>query len=202
MARNGSGTYVRPAGGAIITGTTITKAWGDTSLDDVGTALTASIANDGQTPILANLPMSGYRHTGVGNAAARSDYAAAGQIQDGSLIWCGTATGTANALILTASPIITAVAAGMTLRFKAGASPNSGATTVTIGTTSAIAVQVNGSACSGGEVAANKWYEIVVDASITSCQLSKIGQPTVSEIGAAPAVGSANITTLGTISAG
>lgn len=202
MARNGSGTYSRPAGGTIVTGTTITKTWADTSLDDISTALTASIANDGQSPILANLPMGTYRHTGVGNGAARTDYSAVGQIQDGSLIWCGTATGTANALILTATPTITAVTAGMTLRFKASASANSGATTATIGSAAAINVQVNGAACSGAEIAANNWYQITVDAGLTTCQLTKLGRWTTTELGAAPAAGSTAIVTLGTVTAG
>jgi hypothetical protein len=49
------------------------------TLDDIADALTASIANDGQTPILANLPMSGFKHTGAADATATGQYLTYGQ---------------------------------------------------------------------------------------------------------------------------
>jgi hypothetical protein len=107
--------------------------------------------------------MSGYRHTGVGNAVARSDYAAAGQVQDGAFIWCGTAGGTADALTLTPSPAITAYAAGQVFRFKAGASPNTGAATVAVSGLTAKDIQNAGSALTAGVIAAGKWYAILYD---------------------------------------
>ncbi len=125
MSRNGSGTYsLYPGVNPVVTGTTITSSWANNSLNDMATAMTASIANDGQTPILANLPMSTYRHTGVGNATARTHYAAAGQIQDNSLAWGGTAVGTADALTIALSPVITAYVTGQRFLFITGASPN------------------------------------------------------------------------------
>lgn len=79
MSRNGSGTYSLPAGNPVVAGTDITVTWGNTTLSDIATALTASISNDGQTPILANLPMSGYKHTGAGSATASGQYLVYGQ---------------------------------------------------------------------------------------------------------------------------
>jgi hypothetical protein len=114
--------------------------------------------------------MSGYRHTGVGNAVARNDYAAAGQVQDGAFIWCGTAGGTANALTLTPTPAITAYAAGQVFRFKAGASGNSGAATVAVSGLTAQAIQKAGSALASGDIAANREYQILDDG--TNFQLS------------------------------
>lgn len=169
MSRNGSGTYNLPQS-PFVSGTVISSTAVNSDLSDIANALTASIANDGQTPILANLPMSNYRHTGVGNAVARTDYAAAGQVQDGAFIWCGTAGGTANALTLTPTPAITAYAAGQVFRFKAGASGNSGAATVAISGLTAQTIQKAGSALVSGDIAANQWYQILYDG--TNFQLS------------------------------
>ena len=73
-------------------------------------------------------------------------------------VWCGTATGTANALTLTPSVAVTTLTAGLTLLFKSGSSANSGATTIAVSSLTATAVQSNGSAMVGGEIEANKWY--------------------------------------------
>lgn len=55
MSRNGSGTYNLPAGNPVVTGTTISSTWANTTLTDMATALTNSIAADGQTPITGAL---------------------------------------------------------------------------------------------------------------------------------------------------
>ena len=169
MSRNGSGTYNLPQP-AFVSGTVISSTAVNSDFNDIANALTASIANDGQTPILANLPMSGYRHTGVGNAVARNDYAAAGQVQDGAFIWCGTAGGTADALTLTPSPAIAAYAAGQVFRFKAGASPNTGAATVAVSGLTAQTIQKDGGALAAADISAGKWYSLLYDG--TQFQLS------------------------------
>lgn len=75
-------------------------------------------------------------------------------------IWCGTAGGTANAITLTPAPTITAYAAGQEFVFKAGSSANTGAVTFAISGLATIAGQVNGAACVGNEILADKWYSI------------------------------------------
>ena len=60
MSRNGSGTYNLPAGNPVVTGTTISSTWANNTLTDLATAITGSIAADGQTPITGAL-------IGVGN---------------------------------------------------------------------------------------------------------------------------------------
>jgi hypothetical protein len=55
MSRNGSGTYTLPAGNPVVTGTTITTTWANNTLSDMATALSGSIAADGQTPITGAL---------------------------------------------------------------------------------------------------------------------------------------------------
>ena len=160
--RNGAGTYNLPQA-PFTPGTVISSTAVNSNFSDIANALTQSLANDGQTVPTANLPMGTYRHTGVGNAVARTDYAAMGQVQDGAGIWCGTAGGTANALTLTPSPAIAAYAAGQVFRFTAGAAANTGATTVAVSGLAATAIQANGAALTGGEIAANRQYSVLYD---------------------------------------
>lgn len=93
----------------------------DAASNDFAEALNLTLTRDGSTQANANLPMNTYRHTGVGAAQARTDYARASQVQDSSLIYGGTAGGTANAITLDLSPSITAYAAGQMFLFKASA---------------------------------------------------------------------------------
>lgn len=146
MPRNGSGTFQRSDG--VYTASDVWTKNRDAAVNilssrhdshdqDVANALTASIANDGQTPILANLPMNTYKHTGVGNASASDQYAAAGQIQNGSLIWGGTTGGTTTAYTISLSPAITAYATGMLIGFIANAS-NTGSATLNVNSVGAV----------------------------------------------------------------
>jgi len=58
MSRNGSGTYTLPAGNPVVTGTTIASTWANNTLSDIATALTGSLASDGQTPMSGNLNLN------------------------------------------------------------------------------------------------------------------------------------------------
>jgi hypothetical protein len=58
MSRNGTGTYSLPAGNPVVTATTITSTWANSTLSDIATALTGSLAADGQTPATGNLNMN------------------------------------------------------------------------------------------------------------------------------------------------
>jgi len=80
MARNGAGTYSLPAGNPVVTGTTISSTVQNNTLSDIASALTASIASDGQTPITANIPMSNHKFTGLSNGSASTDSVAYGQL--------------------------------------------------------------------------------------------------------------------------
>jgi len=118
MSRNGSGTYSLPAGNPVTTGTTISSTWANNTLNDMASALTTSIAYDGQTVPVANLPMGGNIHTNVGNAAARTNYASAGDVQDGTLTYLTGVSGTDT--ITAIGPIsMTAYATGQVLHFVA-----------------------------------------------------------------------------------
>ena len=58
MSRNGSGTYTLPAGNPVVTGTTISSTWANNTLADIATAITGSLAADGQTPATGNLDLN------------------------------------------------------------------------------------------------------------------------------------------------
>lgn len=92
MPRNGSGTYQLPAGNPVVTGTVISSTTQNTTMSDVATALTNSLAKDGQTTPTSNLPMGGFKHTGAGDATATGQYIVYGQ--DGISLGDTTIAGT------------------------------------------------------------------------------------------------------------
>lgn len=87
MPLNGAGTYSR-TGTPYQAGNKIQPDEVNAEHDDFATALSTAIYKDGQTTPTANLPMGSFRHTGVGNAVNRDEYATYGQLQDGgSTVW-------------------------------------------------------------------------------------------------------------------
>lgn len=72
MPRNGSGAYSR-AVSAYVYNTIISQTDVNAEMDDIATALTASLAKDGQTTPTANLPMGGFKLTGLAAGSAAGD---------------------------------------------------------------------------------------------------------------------------------
>jgi hypothetical protein len=103
MSRNGSGTYNLPAGNPVVTGTTITTTWANTTLNDIGSALTGSVAADGQTPMSGSLNMANNKVISVTDPTNAQDAATkayvdlvAGGTKNGSFVnlaYTGTLTG-------------------------------------------------------------------------------------------------------------
>jgi hypothetical protein len=166
LPRNGSGTYSLPSPeNPISVGSESSSTNMNTTLTDVGTALTNSLCANGEKVVTANQPMGNYVHTGVGNATARTNYAAAGQTQDGTLLWLGSVAG-ANTITASLTPVITAYATGQTFRFIP-ANTITAAATININSVGAKNIYKN---ASGGLVAlvandliANNTYEITYD---------------------------------------
>ena len=73
MARNGSGTYTLPAGNPVVTATTITSTWANSTLSDIATALTGSLAADGQTVASGPLNMGSNLITAVSDPVSAQD---------------------------------------------------------------------------------------------------------------------------------
>ena len=149
MPRNGAGTFSRSNG--TYTGSNvwdqdaaadiaIESARHDTHDQDIADALTASLAKDGQTSPTASLPMAGFRHTNVGAATARTDYARASQCQDGAFSFGGTSGGSLSAYTLTLTPAPAAYVAGMLVSFIANHT-NTGAATLNLNGVGAIAIR-------------------------------------------------------------
>ena len=82
MSRNGSGTYSLPAGNPVVTGTTISSTWANTTLNDIANALTGSLAADGQTTATGNLQMGSNKITGLANGTLPNDAVNVSQIPD------------------------------------------------------------------------------------------------------------------------
>jgi hypothetical protein len=162
MARNGAGTYTLPAGNPVTTGTTISSTWANNTLNDIASSLTTSLAYDGQTAPVANLPMATFAHTGVGNATVRTMYAAAGQVQDGTFQFLTSVAGT-NTITGIAALSMSALAAGQTFRFVAAAT-NTGAVTLNINSIGAKAITKNGTtALTANDILINAIIEVIYD---------------------------------------
>jgi len=58
MSRNGSGVFTLVAGNPVVTGTTIASTWANNTLSDIASALTDSVAADGQTSMTGNLNLN------------------------------------------------------------------------------------------------------------------------------------------------
>ncbi len=164
MPRNGSGTYTRPQSD-YVPGTTILATSVNSDLNDMAQALTASIARDGQTTPTGNMPMGNFRHTGVADGTARTDYAALGQTQNGAFLWGGTAGGTANAATISLNPPLAAYAAGQAFRFQTGAAANTSAVTLNVNSLGAVAVNKGDgtTALGAGDLPASAMVTVVHD---------------------------------------
>jgi hypothetical protein len=130
MSRNGSGIYSLATGNPVVTGATISSTWANASLSDIATALTGSIASDGQTTVTNNLPMGNYAHTGVATATVRTMYATAGQAQDSAFTFLTSPAGT-NTMTAIASLGMSTYVTGQRFFFVAPTT-NTGACTLNI----------------------------------------------------------------------
>lgn len=99
MPFNGSGTFVRLYSWAndALAGIKIRADRMDNETNGIATGLSNCITKDGQTTVTANLPMATFKHTAVGAATNRTDYAQAAQLVEGVINW-KVAGGTGDAI--------------------------------------------------------------------------------------------------------
>lgn len=163
MARNGSGTMSIPYNDFTPL-TTINSSQVDANNATIVAEITNSIARDGQSPPTANLPMGGFKLTGLGNGAVASDSVTLGQVQSAAFHWVGTVGGTGDAITLSPSPAIAAYAAGQVFRFISSAD-NTGAVTINISGIGAKNVRKGSgsTALVAGDIAANTVQQIIYD---------------------------------------
>ena len=153
MSFNGSGTYSLPAGQPVVTGTTISSTTHNTLASDLATALSTTICKDGQSTPTANIPMGGFRLTGLANATAVDDAIRVSQVQNNSATFLASVAGT-NTITGSATPTPAAYASGQKF-ILVPANTNTGATTLNVSGLGAKNIFWNGAACVGGELRQN-----------------------------------------------
>jgi hypothetical protein len=91
----------------------------DTQDDDFATGINACLTKDGTNSPSANLPMGGYKHTGVADATAGDEYLSYKQLLDVSK--AVTTAGTSPDFTVSLTPAPTAYYDGMTFMVEAHA---------------------------------------------------------------------------------
>jgi hypothetical protein len=163
MSRNGAGSYTLPAPypSGFANGTTIDAPTMNTVFTDIQTAMTASTAADGQTPIAGNWDWKGYTLTGVSTlsatAAAFTNVSTSGGVTvgNGFVVTKGGATVTAGGLTVTAGGLTvtaggaTITAGGVTVAAGGAAVTGNSTVTGTMTVSDALTVSKGGAAITG-----------------------------------------------------
>lgn len=86
MPRDSQGIYALPPGTLVNSGDTVLPSQHNPAFNDVAQALTGSLSRSGAGGMFGNLPMNGYKITGVNPGTAQSDAATVGQLSGAGLI--------------------------------------------------------------------------------------------------------------------
>ncbi len=91
MSRNGSGVYSLPAGNPVVTQTTISSTWANTTMNDLASAMTDSVAADGQTPMTGDLDLNTNKIINLADPTLAQDAVTINFLQTGTYtVNCGT----------------------------------------------------------------------------------------------------------------
>lgn len=162
MSFNGSGTFsINTPGQPVVAGTAIAATYFNDLTADLATGLSTALLKDGTQTVTANIPMSGFKMTGLGAGTVATDAANISNVQGGTFSALGTVAGT-NTITAAASPAILAYATGQLFRFVP-ANTNTGATTLNINSVAAKNIFWNNAACVGGELQQNVPVEVYYD---------------------------------------
>jgi hypothetical protein len=165
MPRNGTGTYSLPVGNPVSAGTVISETWANTTLADLATAVTQSLAADGQTVLTADLGMSNNKLTALADGTAVTHAATLGQVQKNTACVLSAVAGGTLAYTATLPYSTTALSMGQKVVFQPNAT-NTGAVTLTInGGTARSVLRQDGSASQAGDYTTGTPYELVWDGS-------------------------------------
>lgn len=135
----------------------------DNETNGIATGLSTCITKDGQTTITANLPMAGFRHTGVADAVNKQDYYTLNQAMNGTGPTAAIIGGTGDVITLGFSPSYIAYTSGMKVSFVAGAN-NTTNVTVNIDSLGAKALTKNGTTpLVAGDIVSGALYQIQYD---------------------------------------
>jgi hypothetical protein len=159
--RTGDDVYAQQAAAPVNVDATLFDVH-DTDLKDM---INACLKKDGGNTASANIPMGGFTLTNLGAATTRTMPAQFAQLQDNKGQYVATVGGTADAITLTPSPVITAYVAGQRFTFIAG-SANTGAATVNVSSVGVKDIKRNdgsATALSAGDIAAGSIVDIEYD---------------------------------------
>jgi hypothetical protein len=137
-------------------GIPITASRMDGQFNDAGNnGFDNCLTRDGQGIATANLPMGGFKHTGVAAGTALTDYADVGSVQAAKYNWIASA-GTVDAITAAYSPAISALVDGALCYFRAtGANTSTTPTFAPSGLTAHTITKQGGSALVAGDIPAN-----------------------------------------------
>lgn len=166
MPRNGSGSFSNPVNFTTEAASPpITIAKLDEQFTDIATALSGSIASNGETNPSANLKMNGFKHTNVGAASALTDYVRLSELVDNDHTYY-VDSGSANAYVITPSPAITAYEEGQRFTIRAQ-NANSAASTLNVNGLGAIAINTVDGTLAASAIVAGGYYDVVYNANAT-----------------------------------
>lgn len=156
----------------------------DTEDNGFATGLSTCILKDGTQTVTANIPFANFKLTAVGSGTVRTDGANLSNIQDGQLVWAGTATGTASAIAIGTTPATTSLLSGRRLRFKASANSSGVVTIAENGLTAKKLLLPDAvTQATTGNIVINAIYEVTYDAAADSAAgayiLNGTGNPAV-----------------------
>ena len=164
MAWNASGTFnrivttVSPAVG----GTTIDVADQNTYTTDVTAGINACLAKNGENAATGDIDLGSNQLKAVADGTLVTDAPNVGQVQDGSFVYQGTVTGTADAIEMTVTPTLTAYAEGQVFRFKADDTCTGGGVTLDVDGLGPVDVVTNSIADPrAGDISLNGIYTVV-----------------------------------------
>lgn len=164
MAFNGSGEFtVDTVGIPVQYDTTVDHTVFNNFVVELEAALSNTICRDGQSTLVQDISMGGFRITDVGIASARQDAVNAESVVRHTHTYAGVVTGTGDAITLSLSVAVSAYAAGMRFSFKAGAD-NTGAVTVNVNSLGAKSIlRPSGQALVAGDIVSGQIIDIQYD---------------------------------------
>jgi len=195
MSFNGSGTFnINSPGQPVVTNTVISSTSFNQLTADLATGLSTAITKDGQTTPTANIPLGGYKVTGLGNGTAAADAVNYLQLQTQVQNAIGTyltVTGT-DTILGSTSPALTAYTAGQTFSFVA-AGTNTGAVTINIDSVGVKTISTTASTdLTAGDMVSGQIYTIIYNG--TRFQLTNPAAKNTVSIQTASFAAAANLT--------
>lgn len=142
----------------------------DTHDQDMAAGISLLVRKNGGNTATGNLPMGGFRHLNVGNAQKGDEYASVAQVQDGSLTFVGTVTGTPNDIIATLQPPLSSYKPGVCIGFRVGLA-NTGAVTINISNLGSRPLVKFGNALVAGDLLVNDIVYAVYDGTAAAFQV-------------------------------